>query len=111
MRRHSSTKTWQPYVAPRAHAAALRQDETLESFPDELLQDEDAIFNRAELPEERFPAGVHPLDELVERLDGVPARGVGVPLGGGREFVEEHYAKPRILGHLVDRLDAIVAAK
>jgi colanic acid biosynthesis glycosyl transferase WcaI len=29
----------------------------------------------------------------------------------GREFVEEHYAKPRILGHLVDRLDAIVAAK
>ena len=29
----------------------------------------------------------------------------------GREFVEQHYAKPRILGHLVDRLDAIVAAK
>jgi len=29
----------------------------------------------------------------------------------GREFVEEHYAKPLILGHLVDRLDAIVAAK
>jgi colanic acid biosynthesis glycosyl transferase WcaI len=29
----------------------------------------------------------------------------------GREFVEAHYAKPRILGHLVDRLDAIVAAK
>ncbi len=29
----------------------------------------------------------------------------------GREFVEEHYAKPRILGHLVDRLDAIAAAK
>jgi len=29
----------------------------------------------------------------------------------GREFVEANYAKPRILGHLVDRLDAIVAAK
>ncbi|MBI2736237.1 MAG: glycosyltransferase [Rhodospirillales bacterium] len=29
----------------------------------------------------------------------------------GREFVEAHYAKPRILGHLVDRLDAIAAAK
>jgi RNA polymerase sigma factor (sigma-70 family) len=28
---------------PRAHAAALRQDETLESFPDELLQDEDLL--------------------------------------------------------------------
>jgi len=29
----------------------------------------------------------------------------------GREFVETHYAKPRILGHLVDRLDAVAAAK
>jgi len=29
----------------------------------------------------------------------------------GREFVEQNYAKQRILGHLVDRLDAIVAAK
>ena len=29
----------------------------------------------------------------------------------GREFVEAHYAKPRILGHLMDRLDAVVAAK
>lgn len=29
----------------------------------------------------------------------------------GREFVEANYAKPHILGHLVDRLDAIVAAK
>jgi colanic acid biosynthesis glycosyl transferase WcaI len=29
----------------------------------------------------------------------------------GREFVEAHYAKPRILGHLMDRLDAAVAAK
>lgn len=29
----------------------------------------------------------------------------------GREFVEQNYAKPRILGHLVDRLDAAVAAK
>ncbi|MBY0322695.1 MAG: glycosyltransferase [Reyranella sp.] len=29
----------------------------------------------------------------------------------GREFVEANYAKPRILGHLVERLDAIVAAK
>jgi colanic acid biosynthesis glycosyl transferase WcaI len=29
----------------------------------------------------------------------------------GREFVEAHYAKPRILDHLVDRLDAIAAAK
>jgi colanic acid biosynthesis glycosyl transferase WcaI len=29
----------------------------------------------------------------------------------GREFVEANYAKPRILGHLVDRLDAIAAAK
>lgn len=43
MHRHSSSKTWQPYVAPRAHAAALRQEETLESFPDELLQDEDLL--------------------------------------------------------------------
>lgn len=29
----------------------------------------------------------------------------------GREFVEAHYAKPRILGQLVDRLDAVAAAK
>ena len=29
----------------------------------------------------------------------------------GREFVEANYAKPRILGHLVDRLDAVAAAK
>jgi len=29
----------------------------------------------------------------------------------GREFVEAHYAKPRILGDLVDRLDALAAAK
>ncbi|MBL6613797.1 MAG: glycosyltransferase [Reyranella sp.] len=29
----------------------------------------------------------------------------------GREFVEAHYAKPRILGQLMDRLDAVVAAK
>jgi colanic acid biosynthesis glycosyl transferase WcaI len=27
----------------------------------------------------------------------------------GREFVEQHYAKPRILGHLMSRLDAVVA--
>jgi RNA polymerase sigma factor (sigma-70 family) len=41
MRRYSSSKTWRPYVAPRAHAAVLRQEETLESSPDELLRDED----------------------------------------------------------------------
>jgi colanic acid biosynthesis glycosyl transferase WcaI len=29
----------------------------------------------------------------------------------GREFVETHYAKTRILGHLTDRLDAVVAGK
>ncbi len=29
----------------------------------------------------------------------------------GREFVETHYAKPRILSRLVDRLDAVAAAK
>jgi colanic acid biosynthesis glycosyl transferase WcaI len=29
----------------------------------------------------------------------------------GREFVEAHYAKPRVLGHLMDRIDAVVAAK
>lgn len=29
----------------------------------------------------------------------------------GREFVELHYAKPRILGHLMSRLDAVVAEK
>jgi RNA polymerase sigma factor (sigma-70 family) len=43
MRRHSSSKTWQPYVAPRAHAAAPRQEETLGSFPDEPLQDEELL--------------------------------------------------------------------
>jgi RNA polymerase sigma factor (sigma-70 family) len=43
MRRHSSSKIWQPDVAPRAHAAALRQEETLESLPDELLPDEDLL--------------------------------------------------------------------
>lgn len=29
----------------------------------------------------------------------------------GREFVEQHYAKPRILGHLMSRLDAVAADK
>jgi colanic acid biosynthesis glycosyl transferase WcaI len=29
----------------------------------------------------------------------------------GREFVELHYAKPRILGHLMSRLDAVAVAK
>ncbi len=29
----------------------------------------------------------------------------------GREFVEQHYAKPRILGHLLNRLDAVAAEK
>ena len=29
----------------------------------------------------------------------------------GREFVEANYAKPRILGHLVSRLDAVAAAQ
>jgi colanic acid biosynthesis glycosyl transferase WcaI len=29
----------------------------------------------------------------------------------GRDFVEQHYAKPRILGHLMDRIDAFAACK
>jgi colanic acid biosynthesis glycosyl transferase WcaI len=29
----------------------------------------------------------------------------------GREFVEQHYAKPRILGHLVNRLDAFAMGR
>jgi colanic acid biosynthesis glycosyl transferase WcaI len=29
----------------------------------------------------------------------------------GREFVEQHYAKPRILGYLMNRLDAVAADK
>lgn len=29
----------------------------------------------------------------------------------GREFVEQHYAKPRILGHLMDRIDAFATPR
>jgi colanic acid biosynthesis glycosyl transferase WcaI len=29
----------------------------------------------------------------------------------GREFVEQHYAKPRVLGHLMSRLDAFAVAR
>jgi RNA polymerase sigma factor (sigma-70 family) len=43
MRRQVSSKTWQPYVAPHAHTAALAQEETLQSWPDALLQDKDLL--------------------------------------------------------------------
>ncbi len=43
MRRHSSNNNWQPRFAPRAHAAAIRQGEMLDSSPDEFLPDEDLL--------------------------------------------------------------------
>ena len=48
----------------------------------------------------------------VERLRSADDSRLRQELGQrGREFVEQHYAKPQILGHLMSRLDAVVAEK